>query len=301
MFGYVIPSKERLGEEEWQTYRSTYCGLCHTLQRRYGFFARFLLNYDFTFLTLLLRRQTAPPCVRCRRCLASPIRGRRACEADGAMDAASDISVLLVYWKLKDQIADERGLRRLPARALLCLLFPVFRRGRRRNPALNREISSRLEQLRCLERENCPSLDRTADQFASILTAMTPPEWDAEERRPLEQLLYHLGRWIYLIDAWDDLDEDLKRGRYNPVASRFRLADAPDPVQARAEAREHMERTVAHSENLAISAFHLGEFGYSAPVVENVLCAGLPAVRHMVFSGTWKKNRRQKRQELNHL
>lgn len=299
MFGYVIPCKEKLTQEEWQSYRAAYCGLCHTLKQRYGFLAQFLLNYDFTFLALLLRQDSQAPCVRCRRCIAAPIKGRNACEGDEAMAAAADISVLLVYWKLKDQVADERGLRRLPARLMLGGMWFTFRKARRKNPGLNEEIGRQLGELQRLERANCASIDQTAEQFARIMTAMVPPSWKESDRRSLEQLLYHLGRWIYLVDAWDDLEDDLKRGRYNPVASRFQLT--PGDLQRRAQARESLERTMIHSENLAISAFHLGAYGHSAPVVENVLCGGLQVVRQLVFSGQWKKQYRQKKQELNHL
>lgn len=299
MFGYVLPSREKLKEGEWRTYRATYCGLCHTLKQRYGFFTQFLLNYDFTFLALLLRREPAPPCTSCRRCLAAPVKGRTVCGGDEALDAAADISVLLVYWKLKDQLADERGLRRIPALLMMALFSPAFRRARKKNPALHDEIGHRLGRLQELEAEHCPSLDRTADQFALIMTAMVPPGWDEPSRRSLEQLLYHLGRWIYLIDAWDDLEEDLKRGRYNPVASRYHLKAGDEA--AKQQARESLERTVIHSENLAISAFHLGAYGHSTPLVENVLCAGLQGVRLLVFSGQWKRYHRQKKQELKHL
>lgn len=298
MFGYVLPVREKLTDQEWQDYRAIYCGLCHTLKRRYGFLAQFLLNYDFTFLALLLRQEKQAPCVSCQRCLSSPLRGRKASEGHTSLDAAADISVLLVYWKLKDQLVDEGILRRIPALLMLGLFHGVFRRGKKKNPALHREIGQRLTTLQQLERENCSSLDRMADQFALIMTAMVPTDLDETPSRVLEQLLYHLGRWIYLIDAWDDLDEDLAHGRYNPVVSRYQLSTA-SAQQAKDQARQSLERTVSHSENLAISAFHLGEFGYHAPLVENILCAGLQSVRHLVFSGEWKKRRKQKKQELN--
>lgn len=300
MFGYVLPLREKLTEEQWQDYRASYCGLCHALKERYGFLAQFLLNYDFTFLALLLRQESQPPCVRCRRCLSSPLRGRRAGESHPSLDAAADISVLLVYWKLRDQLVDEGVLRRIPALLMLALFHGVFRRGMRKNPTLHQKIGRQLQQLQQLERQNCPSLDRMADQFARIMTAMVPENRDELTRRVLEQLLYHLGRWIYLIDAWDDLDEDLARGRYNPVASRYQLSWASSQ-QDREAARQSLERTVCHSENLAISAFHLGQFGYHAPVVENILCAGLQSVRHLVLTGAWKKRRKQKKQELNQV
>lgn len=297
MFGYVLPVREKLTAQQWQDYRAAYCGLCHTLKQRYGFLARFLLNYDFTFLALLLRREEEAPCVSCRRCVSAPLRGRDASEPDSSLEAAADISVLLIYWKLKDQLVDERGLRRIPALVLLALFQGVFRRGREQNPTLHQEIGRRLSRLQQLEQEGCSSIDRMAEQFALIMTAMVPQDWDEPARRVMEQLLYHLGRWIYLIDAWDDLDEDLKHNRYNPVASRYQLTAATSP-EVREEARQSMDQTVCHSENLAISAFHLETIGYHTPVVENILCAGLQSVRHLVFSGEWKKYRKQKKQEL---
>lgn len=300
MFGYVLPLREKLTEEQWQDYRASYCGLCHTLKERYGFLAQFLLNYDFTLLALMLQQEPQPPCIRCRRCLASPLRGRRAGEPHPSLDAAADISVLLVYWKLRDQLVDEGILRRIPALSMLTLFHRVFCRGQRKNPALHQKIGQQLQQLQQLELQNCPSLDRMADQFARIMTAMVPQDRDKPTRRVLEQLLYHLGRWIYLIDAWDDLEEDMARGRYNPIASRYQLSRTSSQ-QDREAARQSLERTVCHSENLAISAFHLGQFGYHAPVVENILCAGLQSVRHLVFTGEWKKRRKQKKQELNQV
>ena len=128
MFGYVLPVRSRLTEQEWADYRAAYCGLCHTMKRRYGFLAQFLLNYDFTFLALLLRRSPQQPCVTCRRCLSAPIRGRMADTEDASLDAAADGSVLLVYWKLRDQLADERGLKKLAAAGMLGLFHGVFRR-----------------------------------------------------------------------------------------------------------------------------------------------------------------------------
>ena len=297
MFGYVLPVREKLTEAQWQDYRAAYCGLCHTLKKRYGFLARFLLNYDFTFLALLLRRGEQSPCCTCRRCISAPLRGRQVSEADGSLDAAADVSMLLVYWKLKDQLADERGVGKLTALGMLGLFSGVFRRGRKRNPELNEEIGRRLGALQQLEKADCPSIDKMADQFALILTAMVPQDLDRPQARILEQLLYHLGRWIYLIDAWDDLEDDLSKGRYNPVVSRFHLRGAPE--EKKDEARQSLERTICHSENLAISAFHLGEFGHYAPVIENILCAGLLSVRQLVFSGAWKQRHKQKKQELN--
>ncbi len=299
MFGYVIPAKELLSEAQWTEYHAAYCGLCHVLQERCGFAARFLLNYDFTFLALLLRQSDESGCVQCRRCIASPIKGRMAHSGDLAMQDAADLTVLLVYWKLRDQLEDEKGLKKIPARLLLMIMHGIFRRVRRRCPEMDAKIAGCLSELRALEVQNCPSIDRTADRFAAIMTAMVPEERDAENRLAMQQLLYHLGRWIYLIDAWDDLAEDRKKGNYNPVIVRYELGDAD--ASRLEEAKISLERTLVHSENLAISAFHLMELGSSASIIENILCAGLPMVRKSVLSGEWKKRHKQKKQELKRI
>ena len=300
MFGYVIPDKGKLTDSQWSGYRSAYCGLCATLAQSHGFLAQFLLNYDFTLLALLLRGGQKECNTYCRHCIAHPIRGRMACESDSGLEAAADCSVLLVYWKLQDQLADEKGLQRLAARGLLLLYRRVFRRARNNAPELDRAIGTLLGQLSKLEQENCPSLDRTADCFARIMTAMVPVHWSESRRRELEQLLYHLGRWIYLVDALDDLEEDLKQGNYNPLACRFDLSVQSDP-QVVAEAKEQVARTMAHSENLTIAAFHLGDYGSDSPIIENILCAGLSGVRQLVLSGQWRQLHRQKKQELKRL
>ena len=300
MFGYVIPDKGKLTDSQWSTYRSAYCGLCATLSQRHGFLAQFLLNYDFTLLALLLRSAQNECNTYCRHCVAHPIRGRSACESDAGLDAAADCSVLLVYWKLRDQLADEKGLQRLAARGLLLLYRRVFRRARNNAPELDRAIGSLLAQLGDLEQEHCPSLDRTADCFARIMTAMVPSDWTECRRRELQQLLYHLGRWIYLVDALDDLEEDLRQGKYNPLACRFKLSATSDSKVLN-EAKEQVNLTMAHSENLAIAAFHLGDYSCDGPIIENILCAGLSGVRQLVLSGQWRQLHRKKKQELKRL
>ena len=97
------------------------------------------------------------------------------------------------------------------------------------------------------------------------------------------ELLYHLGRWIYLIDAQDDLEEDAQAGRYNPVAARF----GPQGD------RETLERTLNHSLNRMYSAAQLLSFGRRWPVIENILYLGLPLAQRAVFEGSWKQIQKQ--------
>ena len=105
MFGYVLPSRDRLDERERERFRAVYCGLCHTLRERYGFAASLLLNYDFTLLAILLSSGDEEPCT-VRRCAVHPCKGCRAQTSTPALEAAADRTVILSWWQLRDHIAD---------------------------------------------------------------------------------------------------------------------------------------------------------------------------------------------------
>lgn len=286
MFGYVRPALDRLSGEQRESYQSAYCGLCHALGERCGFWARFTLQYDFTFLAILLA--AGEPCeTECRRCPAHPVRKPRACLKGEALDLAADESMILTYHKLCDDVADHGFLTGLPARFLRLVFRKAYRKAAAARPRFNQRVREGLARLDELERARSPELDRVADVFASLLSAAADslPETHPN-RRPMEQLLYHLGRWIYLIDAWDDLEEDAKKGRYNPLSARF---------EGRAkEERDYFETTVTHSARLAASAAGLMELGEWTPVVENVIYLGLPAVQKAVLEGRWKELQKTK-------
>ena len=219
MFGYVRPVRPELKCKDFDLYRATYCGLCRCLRRRFGLIPPMLLNFDFTFLTLLLW-QPEEKFTPCRgRCHANLLVKKPMCPDSPALKLAADESVILAWWQLRDAAEDKDKLGGLPARALGLLLTPAYRKAARLRPEFDRTVKGCLEELAALERENCPSMDRAADTFARLLQSAAPV--DDPRHRVLEQLLYHLGRWIYLIDARDDLAEDLADGRYNPVAARF--------------------------------------------------------------------------------
>ncbi len=287
MFGYVRPVLDRLSQEQKDAYQSAYCGLCHALGRRHGWLARLTLQYDFTFLAILLTAgEGAGECV-CKRCPVHPFRKPRTCVAGSRMDAAADQSIILTWHKLSDDVDDHGFVTGLPYRFVRFLFRGAYRRAAVAQPEFDGRVRGGLARLRALEEENSPQLDRVADTFAGILACACAAAPKARSRRVLEQLLYHLGRWIYLMDAWDDLDDDRKKRRYNPLDARFQ-------GQAR-ENRAYLETTATHSLRLMGSAAELLELGEWTPIVENILYTGLPAVHSAVLEGRWKEMRDTRR------
>ena len=284
MFGYVRPVRDELKCRDFDRYRAVYCGLCRCMKERCGWISTWFLNYDFTFLALLLTPEEEPwaPCRK--RCSVNPLLKKTVCPAGPALELAADESVVLTWWQLQDKVRDEGFWRGLPARGLALLLGRAYKRAARRCPAFDGAVGERLRELSALEREGCPSMDRTADTFARLLQAAAPSTGDPLRDRPMEELLYHLGRWIYLIDAQDDLEEDARAGRYNPVAARF----GPQGDD------QALKQTLDQSLELMGAAFQLGDFGCRTPVLENIIYLGLPLIQRAVFEGSWAQIKKQK-------
>lgn len=280
MFGYVRPLQPELKCRDFDLYKATYCGLCRCLRRRYGLIAPMFLNFDFTFLALLLwePEERFTPCRG--RCHANPLVRKPMCPDSPALELAADESMVLAWWKLRDGVQDGGFWRGLPARLLCRLLRPAHKKAARRCPDFERTVRMCLEELAALEQEGCPSLDRAADTFARLLQGAAPPE----KGRAMGQLLYHLGRWIYLADARDDLEEDRLAGRYNPVAARYGPAGDDGALRL----------TMDNSLELMGAALQLGEFGCRMAILENVVYLGLPAVERAIFDGTWSELKKQK-------
>lgn len=283
MFGYIRPPLSQLPPEEQERFRQAYCGLCHTLGHRYGPAARFILNYDFTFLTILLSEPEMPECGRAR-CVASPFKKRcYACQT-AAMALAADESVILAYWQLRDGVTDHGFWRGLKYRLLSRCLKGAYRKAAAYRPEFDRNTREQLYRLSELEHKNSPSLDEPADTFAVLLAGAAREIGDLRRQRVLYQILYHLGRWVYLIDAADDLKKDTERGNYNPLRARYGLSGGElDP-----DSRKAFVETIDHSIRLIVSAYELEEFGCWSKILESTFYTGLFQVGKAVLDGTFE-------------
>ena len=121
------------------------------------------------------------------------------------------------WWQLRDGVTDHGFFGGLKYRLAALLLRRSYRKAARLRPDFDRLVQGCLGELAELERESCPSIDRPADTFARLLAGAAEEEPDPVRRRVLAQLLYHLGRWIYLTDAADDLAKDQRSGSYDPL------------------------------------------------------------------------------------
>ena len=290
MFGYVRPPQD-LSEEELKRFGRAYCGLCHALGERYGTAARFILNYDFTFLAILLSEKEEGPAHH-GRCAAHPVHGRDRLETSPALALAADESVILAYWQARDGVEDHDWVHGLKYRGVSSVLERAYRKAAGAQPEFDESTRRQLRLLAELERENCPSMDRAADTFATLLQGAAQAVDEPVRRRVLEQIFYHLGRWVYLVDAADDLKKDAASGNYNPVALRYGLAEGVWTE----EARGSFAATLDHSIHMMATAFELWDFGVWTPVLETTLYTGLFRVGKAVLEGTFRGGGGNKRE-----
>lgn len=286
MFGYIRPRIDELRVRDEAYYRAAYCGLCRCLGRRYGMSCRFFVNYDITFLYLLLAAQEEQQACRACFCPANPFKRKKCVAITPAMEYAADVCVLLCVLSLDDARRDAKGVKWIVPATLYGMMRRALRKACAYRPELAALAKQQLKALHELEARKCDSMDRVADAFATLLSHSADP-FLCGEKRPYQQLLYHVGRFIYLTDALDDLPKDAKSGSYNPLLYRFSSQLSP-------EDRDYVCRSIDSSVGMAAAALELCELKSGREILQNIVYLGMPAVLRAVDRGTFHAKRKMK-------
>lgn len=277
MFGYIKPLNPELKVKEQEAYRAVYCGLCKQLGRVYGPFARMTLSYDFAFLAVLAMAVRGDmPLFQGEHCMVHPLKKRNVCQANDSLDLSAAAAMILLYHKLQDNITDGA-----PAEKAACLLaLPVAKtaceKAAEKLPEMARVTEEQMAAQSLLEKERCSSVDRAAEPTAKILEALLGSLSENENQKlVLQRIGYLLGRWIYLMDALDDLEDDIKNDNYNP----FRYCEAVGEESPKEQAVASLYLTIAE----LIRAYDLLEVKAFDGILSNVFQLGLKnAVDHLI-------------------
>jgi hypothetical protein len=231
MLGYIRTATPELKVREQEFYRALYCGLCKHMGKCTGQCSRMTLSYDFVFLAAVRMALTGEKVTLTRsRCLLHPFRRKPMAANSPTLSYCAYASALLVYHKLMDDLADERGLKK--ARALLCrpFLSPAYRRAKKQYPQLDGIIAQHLQSLTRYEKDLAapPSADVPALYFGELMEAVFAEGLTDTNARIAGAIGRAVGRWIYLVDAADDLAEDRKKNRFNPYLRLFEGEPTPE-------------------------------------------------------------------------
>jgi len=225
MFGYVTPCKMEMKIKDYEKFKAYYCGLCNSIKNNFGNLPRLTLNYDMTFLAILLDALSENKYNFNRfKCLIHPLKKRIMISDNKALDYAAFCNITLAYYKLMDDVYDNKTIK--------SKVFSVFLK----NYLLKSEIAykdiicyikEKLLFLNTLEanHENMGideqlSIDELSHVFADLTGFIISFYYkNAAFKDDLYWLGYNLGKWIYIIDAYDDLGKDMKSNSFNAINS----------------------------------------------------------------------------------
>ncbi len=266
MFGYIYVNEQELKLKEYTAYRSFYCGLCRNLHLRYGRTAQMMLNYDLTFLALLLTGLYEPETRQEeRRCVPHPAR-RHPMVANAAIDYAADMCVLLSWQKLRDDWADERKLAR---RAAAARLHSAYRKLAKIYPRQAKALEENIHALHEAEQSGLRDIDTVSGLTGQFLAEIFVWKEDAWEQ-DLRTMGFYLGKFIYLMDALEDREKDAKRGNYNLFSQAGFIWGTDREKEIEAILTDMMAKAARAFERL--------------PVLEHA-----EIIRNILYSGVWCK------------
>ncbi len=273
MFGYIIINKGDMKFKEFDVYHSYYCGLCRALKKRYGSASQLTLTYDMTFLVILLSSLYEPESINYNtKCMVHPFE-KHPVRQTPFSDYAADMNVLFSYFKCMDDWNDDKKLHKL---AYGKLLSKAYRRICKSYGKKAERICKTMQELSLAEQQNNTDIDYMAGLFGTIMGELTTPKED-EWQDTLFRLGNYLGKYIYLLDAYEDIEDDICHHRYNPLIHKYENPDFEEEMKIiltmmMAECCKEFEKL---------------------PILEN-----LEILRNILYSGVWYRYEavRQKRE-----
>ena len=222
MFGYVMANPKLLPEEEKKHFAAYYCGLCRALRLRYGSIGQMTLSYDMTFMSLVLSGLYEPEETRGKEnCLPHPLKQHEWICSDVSAYCA-DMNILLAYNKCLDDCADEGGLK---AKVGEGLLRKAYNRVCELYPRQAEIVRRYMQDIAALEKTDCNQIDLPANLTGNMLGSLYAMYREDYWQETLQRMGAALGRFVYIMDAYEDLGKDIRAGQYNPLKGMQKAAD----------------------------------------------------------------------------
>lgn len=280
MFGYIKCYKPELKIIEYDSYKAIYCGLCKRLRSLYGLPASFTLSYDFAFLSLLHASIGDGVSIfdTTVRCAVNPLKKINCCTDGAALDYSCDIAMIMLYHKLKDNMLDGKFLERMKTAGAVPYANIVYKKAKNKHPELSKFVEQNMILQRKTELNNTTSFDKASDPSAKSLAYIFEKLSEQEsQKRVLYRLGYFLGRWVYLMDAIDDLESDEKNGCYNVLVSRNFGKNTFD------DAVKNILPSLNSTLNEIVNAYELLNIKRFGPILDNILYMGLKNVQDTIL------------------
>lgn len=283
MLGYIKAYKPDLKIKDYEIYKGVYCSLCKNLGKRYTPLAQILLSYDFTFLALVkMSVSCVCPSFINNRCHYNPFIKCRTCRGENSdLNLCADAVVIMSYYKIKDNIIDGNFFKRVAMYFLLPAFSLMHHKAKRHSAELEKTIAKAMLDQKTIETSDKSNIDVAAEPTANALSKILSfGENDEQQIKVLERLGYLVGRWVYIIDAVDDLKDDIKHNNFNPLKDKYFEFKTNNIEEVFGGYARQVLNTTAGE---AALAFELLETKRFRDILENILYDGLLSVGNTVL------------------
>ena len=262
MFGYVRINKMDLTFREFDYYKGYYCGLCKYLKENHGEISRLSLNYDITFLIVILTAlYKLDSDITYERCIANPLKKKMRI-VNEITEYAASMNILLSYYKLEDNLYDDNGIKDKLAYELY---KGKLKKAYEKYPQKAEYIKQQLGNLKELEKQESKSIDKVSNTFGNLMGEIFVYKKDEYEQN-LRNIGFNLGKYIYILDAYEDLEEDNKKGRYNPFI---------DYIDKKEELKNKVDRLISMSLGMATKNIEQLNLEFNKSIIDNIIYSGV--------------------------
>ena len=306
MFGYVRPLKGELKVNEYDEYKAVYCTLCKAISKNYGRLQSFFLSFDLTFYVLLSLNEgfkEENKCANHGKCIFNPL---KKCtyifEKEDNYKKAAALTVIMSYGKLKDNLLDEKGAKKIAYKLLKSLCSKAYKKAAEDFPFIDEAINKMLQSQAEAEKNNM-HLDACCEPTANMLREICMElAGDDMNKTVLGTVAYFLGRWIYTMDAADDLEDDLKNKSFNPLIKKFSLENSETiPEEKRSFIENECNAALNGNISMMLPALNLLNNGRYSGIINNIISLGLPEMqREIIFLHVTKKQRKKEDKKEKH-
>ena len=278
MFGYISPDTPYLFKKDETLYKALYCGLCKSIGAGCGQIARTALQYDMAFTSALVHNIRGEDVkIKKAHCAVHWLKRRPIAAVDDTAIALGCVNTALAYFKLCDDKADgeKRGVLRH-------LYKSGYKRVLKRHPRVAEIISNQMQAQSALEKANCAVIDEACEPTANMMKELSVYLLNEYSTDKTKKLFYNLGKWVYLIDALDDYDKDVKKSRYNVLFNVY-------GENCRSEAVKKGEKELVFIFDMLFAQLRESlsaiQFHFNHDLTDNIILRGIPLKTRTVFYG----------------
>lgn len=272
MFGYVIPDKMNMFMKDYYNYKAYYCGLCKRIGIDCGQLMRISTNYDMVFFDMFCHAvMEVSPKYHDEPCILSP-KKKTVVKGDELTDKVVDINTLLMYYKLLDDKLDSKKADIAKSLARSLVVSGKYKKAKKNFPELDNLFASEYERLRDMEKQGTFSIDMLADPFANILSQSVKSVLGDKCSSDIENMFYYLGKWVYIIDAVDDVEKDFKNKEFNPFFVGYNYQNQDKFFEDKGK---ELEFLLMSSYNAIKNAYKNIELKFNEGAITNILWYGI--------------------------